>query len=46
MFDDDGDGAITSAELEARFDGMMDRLDRNGDGAIGPDDRGPRRDHD
>ena len=42
-FDDDGDGAITSAELEARFDGLVSRLDRNDDGVLSPDDRGPRR---
>jgi Ca2+-binding EF-hand superfamily protein len=42
-FDDDGDGAIAAAELEARFDGLVSRLDRNDDGVLSPDDRGPRR---
>lgn len=41
-FDDDGDGAITAAELEDRFGDVVSRLDRNGDGALSPDDRGRR----
>jgi hypothetical protein len=41
-FDDDGDGAITSAELDARFGDVVRRLDRDGDGALSLQDRGGR----
>jgi Ca2+-binding EF-hand superfamily protein len=44
--DDDGDGAITSAELEARFANVVSRLDRDGDGALSLQDRGDRDDDD
>lgn len=43
-FDDDGDGAITSAELDARFGDVVSHLDRDGDGALSPGDRGSRGD--
>jgi Ca2+-binding EF-hand superfamily protein len=42
-FDDDGDGSITSAELEDRFGDVVSRFDRNEDGVLSPEDR-PRRD--
>ncbi|MGQ7794374.1 EF-hand domain-containing protein [Faunimonas sp. B44] len=50
--DRDGDGKVTAEEFNARFDRMVERLDRNDDGAIdrsdmrrsGPrDGRGPQR---
>lgn len=41
-FDEDGDGSITSAELDERFGDVVNRLDRNGDGALSPEDRGRR----
>jgi hypothetical protein len=37
--DDDGDGAITPAELDTRLNGVVERMDSNGDGAISPADR-------
>jgi Ca2+-binding EF-hand superfamily protein len=42
--DADGDAVITVAELEELEAKMMDRMDRNGDGAINRDDRGRGRD--
>lgn len=33
-FDEDGDAAITQAELTGRLSGMIERLDRNDDGAV------------
>jgi Ca2+-binding EF-hand superfamily protein len=43
--DDDGDGAVTVEEFTERFDRMVRRLDRNGDGVIDENDRRrPRRD--
>lgn len=36
--DDDGDGSVTPEELTAPFARMMRRMDKNGDGKIGPDD--------
>jgi EF hand len=32
--DDDGNGSITTAELNARFGAIVTRLDRNGDGVL------------
>ena len=32
--DDDGNGTITTAELDARFGAIVTRLDRNGDGVL------------
>jgi hypothetical protein len=40
--DADGDGKVTAAELDARFGDAVERMDRNGDGALSPDDRGKR----
>lgn len=37
--DADGDGRVTEAEFEARASRMMRLLDRDGDGAIAPQDR-------
>ena len=37
--DEDGDGRITSGEVGERFGSIVERFDRNGDGALGPDDR-------
>lgn len=37
-FDRDGSGAIESAELDERFGGLVDRLDRDGDDALTPQD--------
>lgn len=41
-FDEDGDGTITAAEMDARFGSVVQRMDRNGDGALTPEDRGRR----
>ena len=43
--DEDGDGRITSGEVAERFGSLVDRFDRNGDGALSADDR-RRRDRD
>ncbi|MGR3592049.1 MAG: EF-hand domain-containing protein [Limimaricola soesokkakensis] len=40
--DADGDGRISEEEMESRIDRLVSRLDRDGDGAIGPADRGRR----
>ena len=42
--DADGSGTVAAGELDARFGGLVDRLDRDrdGDGALGPGDRGRR----
>lgn len=42
--DADGDGTVTTAEMDTRFGGIVDRMDRNGDGALSADDRGGRGD--
>ena len=39
FLDPDGDAAVTRAELENRFSRVVQRFDRNGDGALSPDDR-------
>lgn len=41
--DDDGDGQITPAELDLRLDGVVERMDRNGDGVLTIQDRRGRR---
>ncbi len=38
FFDDDGDGEVTADELGRPFARMMQWMDTNGDGALGPDD--------
>jgi hypothetical protein len=42
--DADGDGSITSAEVDDLVANLMERMDRNGDGAISADDRRRGRD--
>jgi hypothetical protein len=42
--DEDGDGAVTAAEMDARFGSVVAEMDRNGDGALSPDDRPKRGD--
>ena len=45
-FDDDGDGSITTAELDARFGNIVALMDQNGDGVLNKadqPDRGGRR---
>jgi len=37
--DADGDGSVTAEEFNARFDGLVERMDRNDDGALNGDDR-------
>ena len=37
--DADGDGEISTEELDTRVDRLVDRMDRNDDGAISPEDR-------
>jgi Ca2+-binding EF-hand superfamily protein len=41
--DDDGDGQVTTEEFNERFTGMIDRLDRNGDGKLDAGDYERRR---
>lgn len=36
--DDDGDGIVTAEEFGERFDGIVARADRNGDGVLNADD--------
>jgi hypothetical protein len=42
--DTDGDGVISPAEMDRRFGRVVERMDRNGDGALTIEDRGRRRD--
>lgn len=42
--DTDGDGVISQAEMDRRFGQVVERMDRNGDGALTLEDRGRRRD--
>lgn len=42
FLDTDGDAAVTKAEVDERFGRVVQRFDRNGDGALSPQDRGPR----
>ena len=37
--DADGDGEISTEELDTRVDRLVDRMARNDDGAISPEDR-------
>ena len=37
--DADGSGRITAEEVDARFGNLVERMDRNGDGALSRDDR-------
>ena len=39
FLDPDGDAAVTRAELENRFSRIVQRFDRNSDGALSPEDR-------
>lgn len=41
--DNDGNGQVTTDEFNKRFTGLVERLDRNGDGKLNKDDRGGRR---
>ena len=42
-FDEDGDGNISTEELDARFSHVVERMDRNDDGVLSREDgRGPR----
>lgn len=41
--DEDGDGMVTQAEMDAKFGIIVERMDRNDDGKL---DRGDRRGHD
>ena len=41
--DTDGDGVISAAEMDARFSNVVDRMDRDDDGALSLQDGGPRR---
>jgi hypothetical protein len=43
--DNDGDGQITAAEIDARLGGVVERFDQNGDGALSPADRMGRGGH-
>ena len=40
--DEDGDGSVTTAELDSRFGSIVERFDRNDDGALSADDRRER----
>lgn len=42
-FDADGDGVISVEEMDVRFGDVVDRMDRDGDGALTLRDRGHRR---
>lgn len=44
MLDPDGDGSVTTAEFDQPFTNLVQRFDRNGDGALSPEDR-PKRWH-
>ncbi len=37
--DNDGNGQVTAKEFNQRFAGMVERMDRNGDGQLSQDDR-------
>ncbi len=37
-FDEDGDGVISTAELDDRVNSIVERMDRNGDGALTQED--------
>jgi hypothetical protein len=37
--DEDGDGQITAAEIDARLGNVVSRMDQDGDGALSPADR-------
>ena len=39
MLDADGDAVVTRAEYDRPLAGIVERLDRNDDGALSPDDR-------
>ena len=39
MLDTDGDAVVTRAEYDRPLARIVERLDRNGDGALSPDDR-------
>ena len=39
MLDTDGDAIVTRAEFDRPLAGIVERFDRNGDGALSPDDR-------
>lgn len=41
--DEDGDGMVTQAEMDAKFGNVVERMDRNGDGKL---DRADHRGHD
>lgn len=41
--DDDGSGEVTPEEFNERFSGLVERLDRNGDGQLSRDDRRGKR---
>lgn len=43
--DEDGDAIVTVEEFVGPFDSMVERMDRNGDGAISKDDRRRGRHH-
>lgn len=40
--DEDGDGAVTQAEMDQRFGNIVERMDRNDDGKLDRDDHGKR----
>lgn len=40
--DADGDGSVTAEEFNARFDGLVERMDQNGDGLLDSEDRPER----
>ena len=42
FMDPNGDGSITKAEVDERFGRLVQRFDRNGDGALSMEDRGGR----
>lgn len=43
--DVDGDGIISSDEMDGRFGDIVQQMDRNGDGALSVEDRGGRDGH-
>lgn len=46
FLDPNGDASVTKAEVDERFGGLVQRLDRNGDGALSMQDRGHHRAND